>query len=194
MARAIAQAGWPLHIWARHPRSLAVLADTPHTTHDSVPDLGRACDIVGLCMTDDSDVHEILEDGGLLASLPTNGIVVNHGTGDPQVAATLAQRVREQGHELLDAPVSGGRPAAERRTLTTFVGGDAGTVQRCRPVFEHHPDRLILERWVQLQEPVDHAARPKVRPAARPNGADADRRQHRENPDQALRHYRSSEG
>jgi 3-hydroxyisobutyrate dehydrogenase-like beta-hydroxyacid dehydrogenase len=105
-------------------------------THDSVPDLGRACDIVGLCMTDDSDVREVLEDHGLLASLPASGIVVNHGTGDPQAAATLAQRVREQGHELLDAPVSGGRPAAERHTLTTFVGGDAGTAQRSRPVFE----------------------------------------------------------
>jgi 3-hydroxyisobutyrate dehydrogenase-like beta-hydroxyacid dehydrogenase len=136
MAQAIAEAGWPLHVWARHPRSLAALADTPHTTHDSVPALGRACDIVGLCMTDDSDVREIVEDDGLLASLPANGIVINHGTGDPQAAATLAQRVREQGHELLDAPVSGGRPAAERHTLTTFVGGDSATAQRSRPVFE----------------------------------------------------------
>ena len=135
MARAIAQAGWSLHVWARHPRSLAVLAGTPHTAHESVPDLGRACDMVGLCMTDDSDVREILEDEGLLASLPTSGIIVNHGTGDPRVAATLAERVREQGHELLDAPVSGGRPAAETHTLTTFVGGDAGTARRSRPVF-----------------------------------------------------------
>src|SRR6202000_2157233 len=38
MAQAIAEAGWPLHVWARHPHSLAVLADTPHTTHDTVPD------------------------------------------------------------------------------------------------------------------------------------------------------------
>jgi 3-hydroxyisobutyrate dehydrogenase-like beta-hydroxyacid dehydrogenase len=136
MAQAIAEAGWPLHVWARHPHSLAVLADTPHTTHESVPDLGRACDIVGLCMTDDSDVREILEDHGLLASLPASGIVVNHGTGDPQAAAALAQRVREHGHELLDAPVSGGRPAAERHKLTTFVGGDADTAQRSRPMFE----------------------------------------------------------
>jgi 3-hydroxyisobutyrate dehydrogenase-like beta-hydroxyacid dehydrogenase len=136
MARAIAEAGWPLHVWARHPRSLAVLEDAPHTTHDSVADLGRACEIVGLCMTDDSDVREILEDRGLLASLPPRGIVVNHGTGDPEAAAALAQRVREQGHELLDAPVSGGRPAAERHTLTTFVGGDASTAEHSRPVFD----------------------------------------------------------
>jgi hypothetical protein len=34
-----------------------------------VADLGRACEVVGLCMTDDSDVREILEDHGLLDSL-----------------------------------------------------------------------------------------------------------------------------
>jgi 3-hydroxyisobutyrate dehydrogenase-like beta-hydroxyacid dehydrogenase len=45
-----------------------------------VPDLGRACDIVALCMPDDSDVREILEDRGLLASRPTSGIIVNHAT------------------------------------------------------------------------------------------------------------------
>src|SRR5690242_5506667 len=82
MARAIAKAGWPRHIWARHPDSLTVLADIPHTMHQSVGDLGRACDIVGLCLTDDSDVSEILEDRGLLTTLPPRGIVVNHGTGD----------------------------------------------------------------------------------------------------------------
>jgi 3-hydroxyisobutyrate dehydrogenase-like beta-hydroxyacid dehydrogenase len=136
MARAIAEAGWPLHVWARHPSSYAVLADARYTTHDSVPDLGRACEIVGLCMTDDSDVREILEERGLLASLPARGIIVNHGTGDPRAAAMLAQRVREQGHDLLDAPVSGGRLAAERHTLTTFVGGDPDTAQRAHPVFE----------------------------------------------------------
>ena len=143
MARAIAEAGWPLHVWARHPHSLAVLEDTHYTTHDSVADLGRACDLVGLCMTDDSDVREILEDRGLLASLPPRGIIVNHGTGDPEVAATLAGRAREKGHELLDAPVSGGRPAAERHTLTTFVGGDARAAQRSRPVFEAFSSTIV---------------------------------------------------
>jgi hypothetical protein len=78
-----------------YPRSLGVLADTPFTTHETEADLGRACDVVGLCLTDDSDVRGILEDGGLLTSLPARGIIVNHGTGDPQTAATLAQRCLE---------------------------------------------------------------------------------------------------
>jgi 3-hydroxyisobutyrate dehydrogenase-like beta-hydroxyacid dehydrogenase len=136
IARAIAEAGWPLHVWARHPRSLTALEKTPHTVHQSVADLGRACDVVGLCLTDDSDVSDILEDSGLLTSLPAHGIIVNHGTGDPQTAATLARRVLDQDRELLDAPVSGGNAAAERHALTTFVGGDAAATDRCRPVFE----------------------------------------------------------
>jgi 3-hydroxyisobutyrate dehydrogenase-like beta-hydroxyacid dehydrogenase len=130
MARAIAEAGWPLHVWARHPGSLVVLANAPDTTHDSVPGLGHACDIVGLCLTDDSDLREILEDLGLLPSLPLSGIIVNHGTGDPQTAARLAQHVREHGHELLDAPVSGGRPAAESSFALQFLAGEISPEMR----------------------------------------------------------------
>jgi len=135
MARAIAEAGWSLQVWARHPRSLTALANVPYTAHDSVTELGQASDMVGLCMTDDADVREILDERGLVSSLRPRGIIVNHGTGDPRAAVALAQDAREHGHDLLDAPVSGGRQAAETHTLTTFVGGDAETARRCHAVF-----------------------------------------------------------
>jgi 3-hydroxyisobutyrate dehydrogenase-like beta-hydroxyacid dehydrogenase len=91
---------------------------------------------VGLCLTDDADVGELLDDRGLLGALPAGGIVVNHGTGDPAVAVKLTDHVAANGRAILDAPVSGGRPAAERKALTTFVGGDAQAAERCRPVFD----------------------------------------------------------
>ena len=37
---------------------------------------------------------------------------------------------------MLDGPVSGGRAAAERHTLTTMLGGSRAVADRCRPVFE----------------------------------------------------------
>jgi 3-hydroxyisobutyrate dehydrogenase-like beta-hydroxyacid dehydrogenase len=36
--------------------------------------------------------------------------------------------------DVLDAPVSGGRPAAEARTMTTMVGGPEPFATRCEPV------------------------------------------------------------
>jgi 3-hydroxyisobutyrate dehydrogenase-like beta-hydroxyacid dehydrogenase len=81
-------------------------------------------------------VWELLDDKGLLDALPPGGTVVNHGTGDPAVAIELAHHGEANGRPILDAPVSGGRPGAERKALTTFVGGDAEAAERCRPVFE----------------------------------------------------------
>src|SRR6201989_2854946 len=85
MARALAEAGWPLHVWARHERSYQALGDVLYERCESVPELGRPPDVVGLCLTDDADVWEMLDEKGLLGALAPGGIVVNHGTGDPRV-------------------------------------------------------------------------------------------------------------
>lgn len=135
MARAIGEAGFPLHVWARRPASLDVLADVPHVAHTSVPELAGACDLVALVLTDDRDIWDILDHQGLLKALKPGAIVVNHGTGDPSENARIAAYLGEAGHPFLDAPVSGGRPGAVARTLTTIVGGDAAVLARCRPVF-----------------------------------------------------------
>src|SRR5207245_1441500 len=103
---------------------------------ESVEELRCRSEVVGLRLTDDADVWELLDDKRLLSALPPGGIVVNHRRGDPQVAIELAQHGEANGHAILDGPVSAGRPAAERKALTTFAGGDAEAADRCRSVFE----------------------------------------------------------
>lgn len=134
MAVAIADAGYELHVWARRPNSLDVLRDTPHTRHDAVADLGAACDVLCLCVSTDEDVLSLA--GQLLEILRPGTVLVNHGTGLPRNARRLAQMAGEHDVDTLDAPVSGGRPAAEQRRLTTLVGGAEDVVERCRPLFE----------------------------------------------------------
>jgi 3-hydroxyisobutyrate dehydrogenase-like beta-hydroxyacid dehydrogenase len=51
MAVAIAEAGYPLHVWARHPVSLDALGGTSHVRHRDVKDLAAVCDIMGLCVS-----------------------------------------------------------------------------------------------------------------------------------------------
>lgn len=134
MATAIAEAGFPLHAWARRPASLDGLRGVPHVRHDGVRDLAASCEIVGLCVSTDEDVLQLVT-GGLLEALQSGSVVVNHGTGLPSTAVRLAEICAPAGVEVLDAPVSGGRPAAEERRLTTLVGGPRTAVERCRPVF-----------------------------------------------------------
>jgi hypothetical protein len=51
MAVAIAEAGYPLPVWARRPGSLDGLGGVAHVRHDDIADLAAACDIVGLCVS-----------------------------------------------------------------------------------------------------------------------------------------------
>lgn len=136
MARAIGQSPFALNVWARRPQSLDALAATPHTAHASVAELGAASDIVLLVVRDDSDVINILQDQGLLASMKPGSIIVNHGTGDVDRAIDIANIAAPFGIGVLDAPVSGGGPGAEARQLSTIVGGDRVTFDRAVPVFE----------------------------------------------------------
>lgn len=135
MAVAVAEQGFPLHAWARRPSSLDALSHTPHTYHDTVAGLGAASDVVGLCVGTDDDVSALIA-GGLLDGMRPGSVLVNHGTGSPANAKRFAEACADAGVEVLDAPVSGGRPAAEERRLITMVGGPTSAVKIALPVIE----------------------------------------------------------
>lgn len=135
MARAIADSGFPLHVWARRQQSLQALDGLPFTAHDTLAELAAASTVVGLCLREDSDISQVLDDG-LLDHLRPGSVIVNHGTGLPQFAVEMTRRAAARGIRVLDAPVSGGNPGAVARRLTTMVGGDRETADRCRPVFD----------------------------------------------------------
>ncbi len=142
MAVAIAAAGYQLHVWQRTPDTLKALGDVPHVAHATTHELGAACDIVGLCVSTDDDVMEILA-GGLLDGLRRGSVVVNHGTGTPKNAGRLTELCAAAGVDVLDAPVSGGRPAGEARTLTTLVGGPKAVFERCKPLFKAFSSHVV---------------------------------------------------
>lgn len=135
MARAVAEGGFELHVWARRPASLEAVQGVPHTVSAEPAQLAGVTDILLLCLKDDRDVVDLL-DGGLQQGLRRGGVVVNHGTGEPASNRQLDERLRALGVAFLDAPVSGGRHAAESKTLTTMVGGDEKVFRRIEPVLQ----------------------------------------------------------
>ncbi|GGJ58954.1 NAD(P)-dependent oxidoreductase [Streptomyces brasiliensis] len=144
MAEAIGEQGIELHVWARRPASLSAVAAVPHVVHDTVADLGASAELIGLCLRDDGDIWNLLDDQHLLAHIAPGTIIVNHGTGDPGEAERIGAHVAEAGAVYLDAPVSGGGPGARARTLTTFVGGPADAFEAARPVFAAFSDTVRL--------------------------------------------------
>lgn len=142
MARAIAAAGFELNVWVRRASSLAALDGLPYIRQDTLAGLGAASDIVGLCLREDSDIEEVLTTGGLLESLAPGTILINHGTGLPGYAHSMAQRAASTGVLVFDAPVSGGRTGAEARRLTTIVGGPREALETIRPVLKTFSQKI----------------------------------------------------
>jgi 3-hydroxyisobutyrate dehydrogenase len=144
MARRIVDGGVDLTLWARRPESLEPYADTSAKVASTPAELAAASDLVCLCVVGDDDVREVLGgDTGVLAGLAPGGIVAIHSTVHPDTCRELAEVAAKQGVSVIDAPVSGGAPAADAGTLMVMVGGDEASVEKCRPVFATYSDAVV---------------------------------------------------
>lgn len=75
-----------------------------------------------------------LGEGGLLERIAADALVLECSTIAPDSARKVHSAAAARGIALLDAPVSGGTAGAAAGTLTFMVGGEAGHLERARPV------------------------------------------------------------
>lgn len=141
MARRMIDAGLPVVLWARRPEALEQFAGTSATIAPSIAELGAQADHVGVCVVDDAGVRDIC--AALIPAMRKGGRIAIHSTIHPNTCIELARQAEARGLQVIDAPVSGGGPAAEAGTLTIMVGGGAHVVEAARPVFETF-GKLIL--------------------------------------------------
>jgi 3-hydroxyisobutyrate dehydrogenase len=144
MAQRIVAGGYQTTLWARREASLEPYADTAAKTAGSPAELAAASDLVCLCVVGESDIEEIATgEHGLLAGLKPDSVIAVHSTVHPDTCKALAKRASAKGVSVIDAPVSGGGPAAAEGRLMVMVGGAADAVERCRPVFETYGDPIV---------------------------------------------------
>ena len=150
MARRIIGAGYPVTLWARRPATLEPFADTAAKAAGSPAELAAASDLVCICVVSDADVEEVLAgEHGVLAGMErkgggeVGGVVAVHSTVHPYTCQRLAEAAATRGVRMIDAPVSGGGPAAAAGRLLVMAGGEADTVEFCRPVFATYGDPVV---------------------------------------------------
>ncbi len=100
---------------------------------------------ITLSMVSDTAALSLITKGpdGILAGLSSGKIYVDMSTVSPSLIRDLAGRVAATGAQMLEAPVSGSVPAIESGTLVFFVGGEAGVLEKVRPVFEQLGQKII---------------------------------------------------
>jgi 3-hydroxyisobutyrate dehydrogenase-like beta-hydroxyacid dehydrogenase len=134
MAQRMIDAGYPVTLWARRPETLEPYRGTSATFAADVAELGAQVQHVGVCVVDDAGVRQVCDQ--LIPAMAPGGVIAIHSTILPDTCRALARQAAERGLALVDAPVSGGEPAAKAGTLTVMVGGAADAVAKAKPVFE----------------------------------------------------------
>ena len=105
----------------------------------SPKEMGASCEEVFLCVGNDDDVKEVIAgDEGLLSSLKSGSIIVDHTTTSATLSREMSNRCIDKGVNYLDAPVSGGQAGAENATLTIMVGGDKDSYEKACETMGHY--------------------------------------------------------
>jgi len=144
MARRIAEAGFPLTLWARRPATLEPFAGTAAKTASTPAELAASSDVIGLCVRDDDDISQVTAgEDGVLAGVAPGSIIAVHATVHPDTVLALAAAAADKGAFVIDAPVSGGQPAAAAGRLLVMTGGAAEHVERARPVLASYGDPIV---------------------------------------------------
>jgi 3-hydroxyisobutyrate dehydrogenase len=137
MAANLLRAGFDLTVWNRTPSRAAPLAEAGAKMGQNPADVAARSAITFICVSDTPDVEEvILGPQGVMHGIRPGALVVDCSTISPSVTRAIAERLKEKGAHLLDAPVSGGSEGAAKGTLSIMVGGDAAQLERVMPALQ----------------------------------------------------------
>ncbi len=135
MAHNIIAAGFATTLWARRAASLEPFDATRCRRAESLQELGRHSDVVGVCVVNEDDVREVLlGDSGVISGMRRSGIVLIHSTVSLATCQEVAEAAAPKGIDVLDAPVSGLKDDRAAGRLTVMVGGDQDCMSRAMPV------------------------------------------------------------
>jgi 3-hydroxyisobutyrate dehydrogenase-like beta-hydroxyacid dehydrogenase len=143
MAQRMIEEGLPTTVWARRAETLEPFAGRATVAADPVA-LGRASDVVGICVTDGAAVREVtLGPHGVLAGMAAGSVLLVHSTIGVEECEEIAIAAEPYGVHVLDAPVSGGGAAAADGHLTVYVGGPDDAVRTAQPVLGTYGDPVL---------------------------------------------------
>jgi 3-hydroxyisobutyrate dehydrogenase-like beta-hydroxyacid dehydrogenase len=135
MAVRLLGAGYTVFGETRHRAAVQDLEREGLVWRDTPQEIAAAADVVFTSVPNDSALEDVASGpDGILAGLAAGKVWIDMSTVSPRVSRDLAQRARERGAALLDAPVSGSVPQVQSGTLTIMVGGDEAAFARVEPI------------------------------------------------------------
>jgi 3-hydroxyisobutyrate dehydrogenase-like beta-hydroxyacid dehydrogenase len=138
MARSLARNGFAVTVHNRTPaKATRLAAEIGCATAGTAAEAVSAAPVAISMVADEAAIVDLYRGpGGVLEGVAAGTTLLEMSTVPPHVARGLEPDVRARGAAIIDAPVSGSVSLAENGTLTVMAGGDAGALERARPVLE----------------------------------------------------------
>lgn len=127
MARRLAQAGWAVTGFNRHPREIEDIPVVPN-----LADLADCAETLWMMVSDYAACREVIDQLGETGV--RDHVVINSSTIAPSESAEIGRRVEALGGEYLEAPVLGSIPQAQGGTLQLLLGGSEALIDRLDPL------------------------------------------------------------
>ena len=145
MERLIEQ-GFSVRVWNRSSARLAPLVAAGASAVETPADLAKGADFVITCVTDGAAVEStVFAENGIASAGSDRTLLVDMSTIDASLTRALATRLRQQcGMRWLDAPISGGAPAARAGGMAVMVGGEKADFDRAKPLWDALAGRATL--------------------------------------------------
>jgi 3-hydroxyisobutyrate dehydrogenase-like beta-hydroxyacid dehydrogenase len=135
IARRLVGAGHTVHGYNRTREKAQPLEELGLVYANTPRAAAEAGDVVFSMVTNVDALRAVAEgDDGIIAGLSPGKAWIDMSTAAPAVSRELAERVRQQGADMVDAPVSGSVSTLEEGRLSIMVGGAEETYERVRPL------------------------------------------------------------
>jgi 3-hydroxyisobutyrate dehydrogenase-like beta-hydroxyacid dehydrogenase len=104
---------------------------------DSPREVAEASDATFVMVTNSAALQAVANGpDGLLAGLGAGKLLIDMSTVSPAVSRELAAKVRVQGSDMVDAPVSGSVVTLQQGKLSVMVGGEKSAFDRAKPLLD----------------------------------------------------------
>ena len=128
MARNLLKAGYPLTVYDIVPDKAEEVVEAGAKAGSSSKDVAEKSEVIITMLPNSPDVKEaVLSNNGVLEGAKPGTILIDMSSIAPLASKEVAERAKEKGVVVLDAPVSGGEPKAIEGTLAIMVGGPQET-------------------------------------------------------------------
>jgi 3-hydroxyisobutyrate dehydrogenase len=133
MAANLVKAGHEVHAFDLAEEALARAKENGCATYTSVREAVQGAEAV-VSMLPNGKIVESVYSADVLGHAPASALLLDCSTIDVDTARRVGEAAAKAGHDMVDAPVSGGIAAANGGTLTFMVGGSDGAFKRAEPI------------------------------------------------------------